>query len=147
MIRVKKIAAEAGKCAFWGGVAFGLGCLAGKVVKGPIVKTGVLSAIAAVASQGLDLLVKTLAKKYDWNLSTVKFLDALSSTAMAVAMAIGAFALRILGPGGAIAALGLGLLGSAFSLGVGLYAKYGGMEIPYSEVHKRDESFYKLFAG
>ncbi|MFQ5729647.1 MAG: hypothetical protein ACE5GN_04740 [Waddliaceae bacterium] len=133
MISVKKIVSEAGKCVFWGGVSFGLGCLAGKIVKAPVLKTGGLYALAAVASQGLDLLVRVLAKKYDWNLSTVKFFDALSSAATAVAMAVSALALGIFSPTGAVGFFVLGLLGSAFPIGVGLYAKYGGRDCLYQD--------------
>jgi hypothetical protein len=132
-VQTKQILKDVAIGAVQGVFSFGVGCLAGKIAKGPILMTGALYGIAAVANYALNKLAQFLANKQKWNISTYQFSLALVGAALATAMSVTAFALGIFGPVGLGVTLGLGLLIPAYHIGVGLYAKFNKKDMPYPD--------------
>lgn len=130
---VKEITIESITAAVVTGVAFGVGCLSGMIVKGPVLLTGGIYAIDAIANIALTHLAKFLAKKFNWNLSTYHFSKALIGVALSTAVAVSCLALGIFGPVGFGVAIGLGLFFAAIPFGRGLYLKFSGKDMPYVE--------------
>lgn len=150
-VETKEALIEVGKGALVTVVGFGMGCLAGHMVKGPLSIRGIVPivgavyAIVALANFCLDLLVKFLAKKYDWKFSTMKFCQALVGAAFAVAAAVALFAVGIFGPVSFGVTLGLGLaFGAAMPLVIGLYAKYAAKDLSYKQSVLSNEFIYKM---
>lgn len=133
----KEVLLECGKGAVTTALGFGAGCLAGHIVDGPVLITGGVYAVSACASWALGCLTKKLAEKFDWNLSTVKITQALTAALITVATSVTLFAMGIFGPISLGVTLGVGLtLGVALPLAMGLYAKFGGKDLPYKEAVK-----------
>lgn len=132
-VQTKQILKDVAIGAVHGGISFGIGCLAGKIAKGPILMTGALYAIAGVASYALNKLAQFLANKQKWNVSTYQFSLAIVGAVLATAMSVTAFALGIFGPVGLGVTLGLGLLVPAYHIGIGLYAKLSKKDMPYPD--------------
>ncbi len=133
-VQTKNILLEVGKGTLVTALGFGAGCLTGHLVSGPVLITGAIYSISALASFALDHLAKFLANKFDWNLSTVKFVQALAGAVLTVATSVALFAMGIFGPIGLGVTLGVGLLlSAALPLGLGLYAKFGGKDMVYKD--------------
>ena len=143
-MEIKNVGAEIAKLTFTGGLGFGLGCLAGKVFKAPILMTGALYGVVSVAKYSMDLLAKTLATKHKWNLSTYNFTNSLSGAIASTALAAGTLALGILNPVGAATLLGISLAFDAIPLAMGLYAKFGGKDMPLVDAQNNNGAFYRF---
>lgn len=139
-----EVALNAGKLAISSGIGFGLGCLVGKLSQVNMFLTGGLFAVTSAASTGLDILVKSLAGKYDWNLSTVNYITAATQVLTSLALSVSCLALGILSPLGFGLAVGLGVAFSAVPLGLGLYAQYGGKDMTFAEAKKQEGVFYSF---
>ena len=142
MADIKAIFVETGTFFSSGVAGFGIGCFVGSHAKSPVLMIGVVYAISTVVVYGLKFLVESLAEKYNWNLSTVKFLNAASAAVIAVAFAVTTVALGIFSPVGAAVPGGIVLLMSGVSVGMGLYAKFGEKDPLYSEALKNKGLFY-----
>lgn len=144
MATVEQVAIEGAKFVFGGTLGFGIGCLVGKLMKGPILLTGGVYSINIIATNGLDLLVKSLANKYEWKLSTVKYLTALTGILTTSALAVSLLAIGILSPAGMGLMIGIGSVFAAIPLGIGLYAQYGGKDMSYGLAKKQTGTFYQI---
>lgn len=143
-MEIKHVGAEIAKLTFAGGLGFGLGCLAGKIVKGPVLMTGALYGVVSVAKYAMDLATKSLATKHKWNFSTFNFASSLTAAIASTALAVGILALGILSPAGAATLLGISLAFDAIPLAMGLYAKYNGKDMLYSDAKKNEGAFYRF---
>jgi hypothetical protein len=134
VVQTKNILIEVGKGALTTALGFGGGCLVGHLAGAPVLLTGGIYAIAGLASYCFDLLAKTFAAKFDWNVSTYKFAQVLSAALLTAATAVTLFAIGILGPVGIGVFIGVGLaIGVGLPLGLGLYAKFGGKDMTYNK--------------
>ncbi|NGX42088.1 MAG: hypothetical protein K940chlam7_00364 [Chlamydiae bacterium] len=147
MADIKTVGQEVIEFAIAGAIGFGGGCLGGYLGESPVLMTGGVYAIYAVAIHGLRLLTRFLAEKYEWNFSTVKFLSVASNAVFMAALIVTSVALGILNPTGGIVmgALFLSFLG--FEVARGLYVKFAGKgekDLPYLKALKSEEFIYKL---
>jgi len=143
-MNIKTVGKEIGIVAAYGALGFGLGCLAGKLGKAPILKTGGYFSVSMVASCILDSIVKSMAKKHKWNFSSVKFINVATRSILTIALAVSGLALGLLSPMGAGIAVGISLAFEAIPLTVGLFAKYGGNDCTYSESLRKKSTLYQM---
>lgn len=93
---------------------FAGGCLMGAVIGAPVVLTGAVYAVSAVANHAINAAIKYLGKKYEWNISSALLVKAAANAILVAAVAVTFVALGILGSTGAAV---FGILGVGGVLG------------------------------
>lgn len=100
-----------------GAFGFGIGWIAGKIVKSNPIQFGVIFGIGAIAKYALDELASSLGRRAGLQKSQISLIHACNSVVVASAEAAALFTHGLLGPVGIGVCVGLAVLGFAFNVG------------------------------
>lgn len=120
----RDIGTEALKYSVTGFAGFGFGAVFGKFADHSPFETGALFAVSFIASKALNTLVRKIALKHDFQLSTYHIVKRLADTALKLATAVALFAIGVFSTTGLLFAGGVSLAFCALDIGLGVYLKY-----------------------